>query len=232
MWYYTIGEEEFGPVSASELKQLVADGTVDASSDVWKEGMGDWVPATKVKGLLPKGATGSPPRRLAGNDPYAVGAGQAPSRGRGELDGQTKGFLIADIVFCSLRGLLGLAGLATLGALPENSGLVLVSCLISGALFLVGVPAAVLMLMKKPIGPILGRITIFLWVLSLIEAIVTVVVIQLPALEQQAGPNAPAGALIVGALIGGGVTMLIRLVLLFFYGRAVVSASKVINGSG
>ncbi len=53
MWYYAKGDEEIGPIPASELKALAQDGTVRGSTLVWKEGMADWVEAHTIKGLLP-----------------------------------------------------------------------------------------------------------------------------------------------------------------------------------
>jgi hypothetical protein len=52
-WYYSINGEQFGPVSASELKRLVASGKLIESDLVYKDGLPKWVPVSKVKGLLP-----------------------------------------------------------------------------------------------------------------------------------------------------------------------------------
>lgn len=51
-WYYAKGNEQHGPVSSAELKQLAVAGQVDAEDLVWREGMEDWIAARKVKGLF------------------------------------------------------------------------------------------------------------------------------------------------------------------------------------
>ena len=45
-WYYSSGDERFGPVSADELQRAVSDGVLAPSDFVWKEGMADWQPAS------------------------------------------------------------------------------------------------------------------------------------------------------------------------------------------
>jgi hypothetical protein len=51
-WYYTKDGQRHGPVAAAELKQLADHGELVAEALVWREGMDDWVPARKVKGLF------------------------------------------------------------------------------------------------------------------------------------------------------------------------------------
>jgi len=53
-WFYTRGSRRFGPVSATELKQLADHGELAAEELVWREGMEQWVPARRVKGLFDK----------------------------------------------------------------------------------------------------------------------------------------------------------------------------------
>ncbi|MBX9623945.1 MAG: DUF4339 domain-containing protein [Gemmataceae bacterium] len=61
-WYYSVGGQRFGPVPASELKSLATAGKLAGGDLVWKEGMTDWAPAKKVKGLIPPpGPSGPPP---------------------------------------------------------------------------------------------------------------------------------------------------------------------------
>jgi hypothetical protein len=57
-WHYTKDGQRFGPVSGQQLKELAATGQLGPDDLVWKEGMKQWLPASKVKGLLPgPGAT-------------------------------------------------------------------------------------------------------------------------------------------------------------------------------
>ncbi len=51
-WYYARGQQQLGPVSSSELKQLADRGDLGPDELVWREGMDEWVPARKVKGLF------------------------------------------------------------------------------------------------------------------------------------------------------------------------------------
>jgi predicted Zn finger-like uncharacterized protein len=48
-WYYSVDGETFGPMSATELRQVYADGEVGADSHVWKAAFGDWKPVTEVE---------------------------------------------------------------------------------------------------------------------------------------------------------------------------------------
>jgi outer membrane protein assembly factor BamE (lipoprotein component of BamABCDE complex) len=52
-WYYAKGGQRQGPVVDEELKRLAATGQLQASDLVWKEGMAQWVEASKIKGLFP-----------------------------------------------------------------------------------------------------------------------------------------------------------------------------------
>ncbi len=57
IWYYSRGDERVGPISSRELKSLVEAGHVTEETLVWRQGLKDWVPARKVKGLLPEETT-------------------------------------------------------------------------------------------------------------------------------------------------------------------------------
>ena len=61
-WHYSVKGEKKGPISSGELKQLASAGKLSRSDLIWKEGMANWVPAGKVKGLLPVQETSTPPR--------------------------------------------------------------------------------------------------------------------------------------------------------------------------
>ncbi len=53
-WHYNTGGERHGPVSVMQLKQLARNGELQPSDLLWKKGLADWVPASKVKGLVPE----------------------------------------------------------------------------------------------------------------------------------------------------------------------------------
>ncbi|GAB6164611.1 hypothetical protein JCM19992_06110 [Thermostilla marina] len=54
-WYYAKDNERFGPVTSAELKRLAEAAQLGPDDLVWREGMSDWVPARRVKGLFPTG---------------------------------------------------------------------------------------------------------------------------------------------------------------------------------
>ena len=53
-WWYAVGQNKLGPCSGSELLDLVAQGKLFPDTLVWKEGMPNWVPASRIKGLWQK----------------------------------------------------------------------------------------------------------------------------------------------------------------------------------
>lgn len=50
-WYYSKNGTQLGPVSKDELSSKIASGEVSPSDLVWKDGMGDWIPASQVSEL-------------------------------------------------------------------------------------------------------------------------------------------------------------------------------------
>jgi hypothetical protein len=52
-WYIARGDQELGPFSVFELKEMGIAGKIEPTDAVWKEGMPNRIPATRVKGLLP-----------------------------------------------------------------------------------------------------------------------------------------------------------------------------------
>jgi len=52
-WFIARGDQQLGPYTVFELKELGMSGNVQPTDSVWKEGMHNRVPATRVKGLLP-----------------------------------------------------------------------------------------------------------------------------------------------------------------------------------
>lgn len=51
-WLYSTGDEhQQGPVSTRELNRLAESGTLRPDDLIWKEGMAEWVPANRLKGL-------------------------------------------------------------------------------------------------------------------------------------------------------------------------------------
>lgn len=50
-YFYARGEEQFGPVSSQQLRQLANTGQLLPTDLIWKEGMADWVPAERIRAL-------------------------------------------------------------------------------------------------------------------------------------------------------------------------------------
>jgi hypothetical protein len=53
VWYYAVNGATTGPITLADLKAALAAGKLSANDLVWKEGMGDWVPARSVPDLAP-----------------------------------------------------------------------------------------------------------------------------------------------------------------------------------
>ena len=39
MWYYTLNNQQYGPVDEAKMKELAASGVINASTFVWTQGM-------------------------------------------------------------------------------------------------------------------------------------------------------------------------------------------------
>lgn len=50
-WYYSKNGTQLGPVSQADLISKLTSGEVSSSDLVWKDGMGDWIPASQVSEL-------------------------------------------------------------------------------------------------------------------------------------------------------------------------------------
>ena len=48
-WYYAINNQQHGPVSEAELRDLADRGRLGPRDLVWKDGMAEWVPASTVR---------------------------------------------------------------------------------------------------------------------------------------------------------------------------------------
>jgi hypothetical protein len=47
-WYYSKNGTQLGPIGDEEIKAKIASGEVASTDLVWKDGMGDWLPAGQV----------------------------------------------------------------------------------------------------------------------------------------------------------------------------------------
>ncbi len=71
-WYYARKDEQFGPVSAGELKQLADAGRLSPDDLLWREGMDAWTTAINLRGLFTPESTPSLEK-----DGALVGMGQS-----------------------------------------------------------------------------------------------------------------------------------------------------------
>lgn len=139
-WYYAQNNQQKGPVSAAELKQMAVSGELRPGDLVWREGMQDWTPAASTRGLFPdRSASGreTPGRDASGRDASGRGASAAsedvprsrrreaddfddyaPRRGRRGLSTGAKVGIIIGIV----SGALVVAGVIVLVILLAGSG--------------------------------------------------------------------------------------------------------------
>lgn len=87
-WMYARGQQQFGPVTLEQLKQLMHTGQVQGADLVWRDGMPQWVPAQSVAEL--RGGDAAPPIAAAvrpaepatgvGAVPYYSGSAGMPPR--------------------------------------------------------------------------------------------------------------------------------------------------------
>ncbi len=73
-WYYMKNDQQVGPVSGQELKRLVQAGDLQPADLVWKDGMANWAPASRVSGLFSPSAAAPaasppPPRTQPAREP-------------------------------------------------------------------------------------------------------------------------------------------------------------------
>ena len=61
-WHYSRGNEQHGPVSSAQLKQMAAGGQLLPTDLIWKDGMPGWLAAGKIKGLFEGTAAPAPAR--------------------------------------------------------------------------------------------------------------------------------------------------------------------------
>jgi phage shock protein PspC (stress-responsive transcriptional regulator) len=99
-WFYSSNGHKSGPVAGSALKQLARAGQLSVDDLVWREGMAEWAPASKVKGLFPENVVAVAPPPLP---PTPVAVADAPATNLDDRYGS---------IYCSSdeKILLGLGG--------------------------------------------------------------------------------------------------------------------------
>ena len=62
-WYYSRDKKQHGPVTREELGDFAAAGDLLPGDLVWKDGMAEWVAASRVRGLIPQSPSAPPAQR-------------------------------------------------------------------------------------------------------------------------------------------------------------------------
>ena len=78
-WHYEQDGKPAGPVSEDELRTLASTGAVSPTTRVWREGMGDWQPASAALPALFGSGMGAAPAMEAGTGYSAPPAYAAPA---------------------------------------------------------------------------------------------------------------------------------------------------------
>lgn len=83
-WFYAKNDQPCGPVSPAELKKFAERGELHAEDLVWREGLGEWIAAGKVKGLFESNGgrpvdDGSPPEAEPAEQDSPA-SGEVPAR--------------------------------------------------------------------------------------------------------------------------------------------------------
>ena len=70
-WFYAQNGQKFGPIDAAMLRQLAEKGQLQPTDLVWREGMAEWSPGSRIKGLFSESvaALTPPPLPAAGVAP-------------------------------------------------------------------------------------------------------------------------------------------------------------------
>jgi hypothetical protein len=120
-WYYTLNNQQQGPVTLDALQAMAANGQIQRTDLVWRQGMANWTAAGDVPGVFGGGvspaaqagwqgpAMGGSPVGAYGGAPIGYGGynqAQGPSFAS---EAKTAMFLsIAGILCCGILGIVGL----------------------------------------------------------------------------------------------------------------------------
>ena len=61
MWYYAFNARRMGPVTQGQLAAMLAGGQLSSHTPVWRQGMADWLPASRVEALRAASVPTPPP---------------------------------------------------------------------------------------------------------------------------------------------------------------------------
>jgi hypothetical protein len=78
-WHYSRGNEQYGPVSSAQLKQMAAGGQLQPTDLIWKDGMPGWLAAGKIKGLFDAAPAAAAPAATTQSAPATAPPPAAPA---------------------------------------------------------------------------------------------------------------------------------------------------------
>lgn len=107
-WYYVKEGQQCGPVSEARLIELLRDGSIGASTQVWTQGMENWREASAVEGLV----AGTP-------QPLQAAPATVPQSFHPQRPTAVTVFGILNIVFGTLGLLCMPVGLIAMFAMPQ-----------------------------------------------------------------------------------------------------------------
>lgn len=105
-WLYSRNGKTFGPLTASQLRQLVAEGRIGPHDLVCREGTERWVAAGSIKGLFPSAAAA--PETVEQVVVQPSEADRPADADREDAGWRTFGsrFLVVNLVACAVLGLV------------------------------------------------------------------------------------------------------------------------------
>lgn len=81
-WFYVCNNNKLGPVSTEDLKELARTGQLLPTDVIWREGLADWLVASKAKGLFEDPVVQPPPlpvQNMSAASPLAMSQQMASS---------------------------------------------------------------------------------------------------------------------------------------------------------
>ena len=178
---------------------------------------------------------GSSPNPFGNQNPYSApqGGWGAPQGQWGQPSGYTpdvpafcKVMFIVSLVFCFLRAIIVALGFVGMGMLPKDDPAMKMAFFEIGSglgMVLCGVPGNALLLAKNQIGVFLGWGLVAFTIGSILTGLITVIITS--GQPGAMGPPPPPGAEtahFVGMMIGGGISILIRVSIIAAYGAALI----------
>jgi uncharacterized membrane protein len=125
-WYYSKAGTQHGPVSETELKQLIANGTVQGADIAWQEGMEDWTAVSEIPALsqpiaaAPLTPSAAQPTAQAAT-PYQTPASQQPQAASANIPTYLWQSICVTLFCCLIGGIVAIVHAAKVEGL-KNAG--------------------------------------------------------------------------------------------------------------